>query len=194
MTFNWSANVPNLVCRVVFTYAGSNGWSQYFSSFNRSINKGENFYVYGNAPNTATKLDVYDNSTGKILLTQNFAKGGLCANPAVTLNVSAPVAATVVTLKYQGMCTTTNIKVLPPVGTAIYFKKTGTNNWRLFHYINYWNRNQTAISTTLLTVGQSYDFYIYVGGRTAQKTYTISKADYFIEVKLPDDICKSLTK
>ena len=130
---------PNLVCRVVFTFIGSNGWGQYFGSFNRSINKGENFY--GNAPNTATKLDVYDNSTGKLLLTQNFTKGGLCANPAVTLNVSATPTAIGVTLKYQGMCTTTNIKVLPPVRTAIYFKKTGTNNWRLFHYIYYWNRN-----------------------------------------------------
>jgi hypothetical protein len=193
--FNWTSSIPSINCRIVFTSlatdSSSNWWEQLFVSKEALISKGEVFEVY-NGPKAATRLDVYDISSGKLLLTKNFAKGALCANPTVTLNATTPQPT--VTLAYQAMCPGKNTKVLPPVGTVIYFKEKGSSysNWRVFYEVSYLNRNLTSLTTNLLNVGKSYDFWVFVGSKDTQKTYTITSANYFIDVPLPSSICNRL--
>lgn len=197
ITFNWTANVASIDARVVFTtyatFAGgalSGSWGQYFRSYDETISKGDVSYIY-NAPRTTTKMDVYDRSSGKLLLTKIFAKSALCANPSVTLNVPSPPSPTRVTLKYQAMCPNKTTKILPPVGTTIYYKQTGTTSWRSFFRVTVSNRSQTSLTTNLLNVGKTYDFKVVVGNKKTEKTYTITSANYFIDVPLPDRICNT---
>lgn len=194
--FNWASSTPSVNTRVVFTSlaTGSNSsyyWTQLFVTKYATINKGAVFPIY-NGPRAATKLEVYDTSSGKLLLSKNFASGQLCANPTVTLDVPNPPSPVLVTLKYQAMCPNKSTKVLPPVGSTLYYKEAGSNSWRLFYQVNYLNRNQTSLTTNLLTVGKTYDFKVVVGSKSTQKSYTISSANYFIDVPLPDRICNSL--
>ena len=193
--FNWTSSTASINSRIVFTSlatdTSSNWWEQLFVTKYATISKGQVFPVY-NGPKAATRLDVYDTSSGNLLLSRNFAKGALCANPTVTLNVPNPPAPAKVTLKYQAMCPGKSTKVLPPVGTRLYYKETSSNSWRLFYLVSYANRNETSLTTNLLTVGKSYDFWVFVGNKNTKKTYTISSANYFIDVPLPDRICNSL--
>ncbi len=193
--FNWASSIPSINCRIVFTSLATdtslNWWEQLFVAKEATISKGQVFTVY-NGPKAATKLDVYDTSSGKLLLSKNFAKGALCANPTVMLNVPNPPSTAKVTLKYQAMCPGKSTKVLPPVGTTLMYKETGSNTWRFFYQVNYANRNQTSLTTDLLAVGKSYDFKVFVGNKSTQKTYTITSVNYFIDVPLPDRICNSL--
>ena len=193
--FNWTSSTASINSRIVFTSlatdTSSNWWEQLFVTQYATISKGQVFPVY-NGPKAATRLDVYDTSSGNLLLSRNFAKGALCANPTVTLNVPNPPAPAKVTLKYQAMCPGKSTKVLPPVGSTLYYKETGSNSWRFFYRVNYLNRNQTSLTTDLLTVGKTYDFKVVVGNKSTQKTYTITSANYFIDVPLPDRICNSL--
>ena len=190
--FDWTSSVAAVNCEVKFSYTGGGMWDQAYRTFpNTTINKGQLFPVY-NAPKATTRLDVYDTSTGKLLLTKNFGKSEICSNPTVTLNVPNPPSPAKVTLKYQAMCPGKSTKVLPPVGTTLHYKETGSNSWRLFYQVNYANRNQTSLTTDLLTVGKTYDFKVSVANKSTQKTYTITSANYFIDVPLPDRICNSL--
>lgn len=183
--FDWTANVASVGCTIKLSYP----FGQYVKSFNTFIFKGQNIN-FRLAPRAATKLDVYNTSTGKLLASTNFATGQLCANPTVTLDVPAPPVP--VTLRYQAMCPNKSTKVLPPVGTTLYYKESGGTFWRTFYRVNFWNRNQTSLTTNLLTVGKTYDFKVVVGSKSTQKSYTISSANYFIDVPLPDRICNSL--
>lgn len=183
--FDWTSNVATIGCTIKLSYQ----FGQYVKSINTPISKGQSI-IFRLAPRAATKLDVYDASNGKLLATKNFAIGELCANPTVTLNLPAPPPT--ITLKYQAMCPNKTTKVLPPVGTVLYFKESGTTTWRLFYQVNFLNRNNTSLTTNLLTVGKTYDFKVFVGNKSSQKTYTISSANYFIDVPLPDRICNSL--
>lgn len=193
--FNWTSSTASINSRIVFTSlatdTSSNWWEQLFVTKYATISKGQVFPIY-NGPKAATRLDVYDTSSGNLLLSRNFAKGALCANPTVTLNVPNPSSPAKVTLKYQAMCPGKSTKVLPPVGTRLYYKETNSNSWRLFYLVSYANRNETSLTTNLLTVGKSYDFWVFVGNKNTKKTYTISSANYFIDVPLPDRICNSL--
>lgn len=183
--FDWTSNVAAVECTIKLSYP----FGQYVKSFNTTINKGQNINFFL-APRAATKLQVYNTSTGKLLVTRNFATGQLCANPTVTLDLPAPPPT--VTLRYQGMCPTKTTQPLPPVGTLLYYRLTGTADWRIFYYVNFFNRNQTSLTTNLLTVGKTYDFKVVVGSRKTEKTFTITSANYFIDVPLPNTICDRL--
>jgi hypothetical protein len=191
--FNWASSTASIYARIVFTsFATGRGfgwWNQYFASFNVSIQKGQVFPIYA-GPRGATRVDVYDNSTGKLLLSQDFGVGQLCANPTVTLNLPAPPPT--VTLKYVALCPNKTTRVLPPVGTTLYFKETGTTRWRNFYQVNYFNRSQTSLTTDLLTVGKNYDFWVFVGNKSTQQlNVRIPSTNYVINVPLPTRICNS---
>lgn len=192
--FDWTSSVTAVNCEVKFSYTGGQAlgsWDQSFRSFNTTISKGQQFPVY-NAPKATTRLDVYDTSTGKLLITKNFGKSEICSNPIVTLDVPNPPVSTVVTLKFAGMCLNKNTKVLPPVGTIIYYKETTTANWRTFYIVDYEKRNRTSLTTNLLTIGKSYDFKVVAGNKATQEKYTILKADNIIDFPIPDRICNAL--
>ena len=91
------------------------------------------------------------------------------------------------------MCT--KAKVLPPVGTRIYYKEKGAAGWIQFHYVDFDRRFDNKITTNVLAVGQTYDFKIFAGGKSIEQTdIKISRADFYIDVKLSDAICKALIK
>ena len=191
--FNWASSRSSVDTRVDFNYAINLGWGWWYQMYDATyttISKGQVVQFYG-MPKSGATVNVYDTSNGKLLLSQYFASSKLCANPTVTLNVPNPPAQ-LVTLKYQAMCPGKSTKVLPPVGTVIYYKETGSRSWRFFYQVSYANRNQTSLTTNLLTVGKSYDFWVGVGNKSTQKSYTITSANYFIDVPLPDRICNSL--
>jgi hypothetical protein len=190
--FNWTSSISSINARVVFTSFATSSWGrwgQFFSSFNSTITKGQVFPIY-NGPRAATRVDVYDNSTGKLLLSQDFARGTLCANPTVTLNVPAPPSPTLVSLKYVNMCPGKKTQPLPPVGTRILFKEAGsTAGFRDFHWVTSSNKSATTLTTNLLTVGKTYDFKVVVGSQSAIRTFKIASANYTIDVPLPKTIC-----
>jgi hypothetical protein len=190
--FNWTSSIAAINARVVFTSFATSSWGrwgQFFSSFNSTITKGQVFSIY-NGPRAATRVDVYDNSTGKILLSQDFARGSLCASPTVTLNVPAPPSPTLVSLKYVNMCPGKKTQPLPPVGTRILFKEAGsTASFRDFHWVTTANNSATTLTTNLLTVGKTYDFKVVVGTQSAIRTFKIASANYTIDVPLPNSIC-----
>lgn len=187
--FDWTSDEESVETRIVLSYMLGTSREQYFTSYYTTINKGQKIYFW-NAPLPATSMRVYNSSTGKLLLNKNFAKGAFCANPTVNLDLAA-TAQKLVTLNFEGMCVNTGTKVLPPVGTTFYYKETGTVKWRKFYVITYARRNLSNLTTRKLTVGKSYDFYVIVGNKKTQKTYTIERADYLIDVPLPASICNS---
>jgi hypothetical protein len=190
--FNWTSSIAAINARVVFTSFATSSWGrwgQFFSSFNSTITKGQVFSIY-NGPRAATRVDIYDNSTGKLLLSQDFARGSLCASPTVTLNVPNPPSPTLVNLKYVNMCPNKRTQPLPPVGTKILFKETGsTAVFRDFHFVTFDNKSATSLTTSLLTVGKTYDFMVVVGSRSTTRTLTIDSANYIIDIPLPNTIC-----
>ncbi len=66
--------------------------------------------------------------------------------------------------------------------------------YEIFHYVYYNNRFDKKITTNKLKVGNTYEFWVYAGGDPQQRTVTVQKAENFIDVKLPDALCKSLIR
>ena len=196
VTFKWNSSIADINAKVEFSsfaLVSWGRWGQVTTAINIDIMEGEPVY-FRLAPKGATHLNVYDNSTGKLLLSQDFAEGGLCLNPTVTLDVPNPPSQVLVTLKYKGTCSNTTATVLPPVGTSISYREKGKTGWRSFHQVTVQNKNQTSITTNLLEIGKTYEFKAFVGQRSEIRTYTISQANMSFEVKIPDDICKALVK
>lgn len=192
MKFDWGSSISRVLARIEISYAANAGWGWWYQRTNvqyRAIGKGQVIpFLY--SPRSGAIVNVYDLNSGRLLLNQYFGTGQLCANPTVTLNVPAPPPT--VTLKYEAMCPNKNTKVLPPVGTTLYYKESGTTRWRYFYQVNYFNRNQTSLTTNLLTVGKTYDFWVFVGNKnTQQPNVRIASANYVINVPLPNRICNS---
>ena len=190
--FNWTSSTAAISARVEFSsfaLVSWGRWGQYSAAKNIDISKGQVITFY-NGPRRATHVNVYDRSSGKLLLSQDFAIGQLCANPTVTLNVPAPPSPTLVSLKYVNMCPGKKTQPLPPVGTRILFKEAGSNaSFRDFHWVTFANKSATTLTTNLLTVGKTYDFKVVVGSKSAVRTFQIASANYTIDVPLPDSIC-----
>ncbi len=106
------------------------------------------------------------------------------------LKSPAPVQQ-LVSLTYKGMCS--GMQIYPPVGTLVYYRPVG-GSWKIFHYVYYNNRFDKKITTNKLKVGNTYEFWVYAGGGPQQRTVTVQKAENFIDVKLPDALCKSLIR
>lgn len=178
--------------RFVFTYLGSgvNPWTQRVMTSEGEVYNDANIFIY-NAPRLPIQIEVYDIDNGKSLAKKTFGNGVLCnGNAEISISAPAPVVE-LVSLTYKGMCNGTII--YPPVGTLIYYRPVG-GSWQIFHYIDYAKRFDSKIVTNKLKVGKTYDFYIFAGGKSQQRTITIEKAAYSIDVKLPDDLCRSLMK
>ncbi len=190
MKFNWTSSVEIIFARLEWsTFAPNGQWNQQFVTSYMNITKGQ-VATFRKAPRGATRVKVYDNSTGKLLLSQDFAIGQLCANPTVTLDVPNPPSRAVVRLKYVNMCPGKKTQPLPPVGTRIMFKESGsTASFRNFHWVTFYNKSATTLTTNLLTVGKTYDFKVVVGSKSAVRTFQIASANYTIDVPLPDSIC-----
>lgn len=178
--------------RFVFTYLGTGAspWTQRVMTSEGEVFNDANIYIY-NAPRLPIQIEVYDIDNGKSLAKKTFGNGQLCnGNAEINITASAPIVE-LVSLTYKGMCNGT--RIYPPVGTLVYYRPVG-GNWQIFHYVDYAKRFDTKIVTNKLKVGKTYDFWIFAGGKSQQRTVTIDKAVNSIEVKLPDDICKALTK
>ncbi len=178
--------------RFVFTYLGTGAspWTQRVMTTEGEVYNDANIYIY-NAPRLPIQIEVYDIDNGKSLAKKTFANGALCnGNAEISITAPAPVVE-LISLTYKGMCSGT--RIYPPVGTLVYYKPAG-GNWQIFHYVDYAKRFDTKIVTNKLKVGSTYEFWIFAGGKSQQRTVTIDKAVNSIEVKLPDDICKALTR
>ena len=179
--------------RFVFTYlgTGTSPWTQRVMTTEGEVYNDANIYIY-NAPRLPIQIEVYDIDNGKSLAKKTFANGALCnGNAEISITAPAPVIE-LVSLTYKGMCSGT--RIYPPVGTLVYYKPAG-GNWQIFHYVDYAKRFDTKIVTNKLKMNETYDFRIYAGGKFQERTnIVITKAVHDIEVKLPDDICKSLAR
>lgn len=196
LKINWAgvdiANKTN--CRFTIKYVGpgnASGWNQLVVTNQAEIYDGH-YIDLKNAPQLPVEIEIYDIKNQKSIAKKTFAKGELCSGGSINIT-SIPVKKPLVTLTYQGMCT--KAKVLPPVGTRVYYRKTGTTGWIQFHYVDFNRRFDNKITTNVLTVGQTYDFKIFAGGKSLeQKGINISRADFYIDVKLSDAICNALLK
>ena len=192
--FNWTSSTAVINAKVEFSSFAQvswGQWGQYSVAKNIVISNGQ-VVKFNYGPRGATHVNVYDTSSGKLLLSQDFAPGELCANPLVTLDVPAPPSPTLVTLKYVNMCPGKKTQPLPPVGTRILFQEAGsTAGFRDFHWVTFANKSDTTLTTNLLTVGKTYDFKVVVGLQSAIRTFTIASENYTIDVPLPKTICDS---
>nr|WP_315196584.1 hypothetical protein [uncultured Flavobacterium sp.] len=189
MSVKWTgADVP-VNGYVKLSYVTTSGSLQFINQLYSSIKNGSEDYIK-NMPNyVAIKVEYYDSDNSRLLFSKNYNKGQLCGNQVI--DITAPyIKKEVVTLSYKGMCSGTI--VYPPVGTYVYYKEKNAIWWDLFYYVSYNNRLDGKITANQLAVGKTYDFWVFAGSKSKQQTITIQKAQNYIEVNLPDAICKSL--
>lgn len=190
-TFNWASTVPTLAVRVsILNVVGGN--LQSIAQYNCNITKSVP-YVLPRFVNRAVTVRIRNAATNALLLSQNFGANGLCANPTLNLNVPQPTAPAV-TLTFKGTCANSTTNWLAPVGTLLYYKPAGAaaTAYKLFHTVTADNKSISSMTTSLLTVGQSYDFKCIVGTRSKENTYLIDSVNKNIEVLLSVANCAEL--
>lgn len=185
-------------CRFSLKYVGSSAgtsrWRQTVINKTSEIYDGKRITLK-NTPRRPVEITVYDMDNKKEIFKKVFGQGQICGgNGNIDITVAPPVKKQLVTLNFLGKCS--GSKVFPPVGTRVFYKKVGEPDsaYKQFHYVAFENRYDESIITDKVDVGQKYVLKAYAGGEAKTYTIDVSAIKTLIEIEIPEDICKALTK
>ncbi|MCB9427126.1 MAG: hypothetical protein H6584_08920 [Flavobacteriales bacterium] len=197
LKINWPGldRINKVNCRFTLKYVGGSRWSQNVVSKNSEVYDGK-VITLKNAPQRPVEIRVYDTDNKQEIFKKVFGTGEICNGKGdINITVAPPVKKQMVTLKFIGKCD--GSKVFPPVGTRVFYKKGTANSegeWKQFHYVEYINRFDETIITDKVQIGETYTLKVYAGDKAYNKEITIQGTNNTIEIKVPDNICASLTK
>lgn len=169
-------------------------WSQTVLSKTSDIYDGKVIRLK-NTPQRPVEITVYDMDNKKEIFKKRFENGEICGGKGdINITATLPNKKQMVTLDFLGKCS--GSKVFPPVGTRIFYKIKGEPDsaYKLFHYVAFENRFDETIITDKVDVNKTYILMAYAGGEKQELEIPVKALKTLVEVKIPDDICKALTK
>lgn len=167
--------------KVRTVYAGTNQDVSRFSTKYKHLYDGS-FLSVRNAPNANVEVIVYDRSN-KIIGRSGVTN--LCSG-SMSMNVNATPPQRII-FDVKGVCANNQQVSIKPSFWVYYRLTSGRSYFRTLGYLN-----QGTGSTTLLNIGDEYEFCAYYGGARVCTTGVVDKTLYNVTLTLPEDFCNSL--
>lgn len=162
-------------------YAGTNQSVSRWSTKYKHLYDGARLTVR-NAPSANVEVLVYDRSNNII---GRSGTTTLC-NGSMTMNVNATPPQRIV-FDVEGVCANNQQVSIKPSFWVYYKPTAGSSYFRTLGYLN-----QGQGSTTLLNIGDEYEFCAYYAGTRVCTTGVVDKQLYNVTLTLPESFCNSL--